>query len=144
MTQAVFKKNKILIVDVQIVIRKSIKNLISTLIFELNLINLEIIEGSDGNDIIDLLSEDYFGDDCIRLIITDEDMECINGSTAIKKMRILENERNLKAKIFVSVTSSADDDINRERILQNGADKILSKPPSKNQFKDLLIISLAS
>lgn len=130
------KKNKILIVDDQALIRNSLKNLISILIRELDL-NYEIIEGSDGIDIINYLTDDYTVDS-IKLVFTDEDMEIVNGSTAILAIRQLESEFNYKTKTIISVTSSADNVLNRERILNSGADLVLSKPPRKTELKALM------
>lgn len=144
MINSFLKTNKILIIDDQIMIRKSMKNIISSLIIEMNLKNYEIIEGCDGDDMINCLIEDYNGDNCIKLVFTDEDMKTTSGSTAIKLMRILEAEQNFVSKTIISVTSLADDVIYRDRILKSGADQILSKPASKKQFKDLMTLSLVT
>ena len=126
------KKNKILIVDDQLSSRNSLKNLVFSLMSEMNL-NFEVIEGSDGNDLITILTEDY-SENAIKLVFTDEDMENINGSTAIEAMRLLETKYNYISKTIISVTSS----MNWEMIIKSGADLVLAKPLRKADLKDII------
>jgi DNA-binding NarL/FixJ family response regulator len=72
------------------------------------------------------------------MIITDENMEFLNGSEAIKVIRSIENRKKCEKKLIISLTCHEDfaiiDSINKA-----GADYILSKPLSANKISPLLM-----
>jgi len=75
------KKNKILIIDDHKIIRESLVVLIKKILKNLNKENIfEIIEGFDGVDILSSLIHDQSKENEIKCVITDENMEYINGS----------------------------------------------------------------
>ena len=98
----------------------------------------DIIEAEDGIDLIKLVCEDQLNDNRIRAVFTDENMEYINGSEAIKILKDL--ERNFKIKSycnFFSITAFEDKET-KENILKSKVDEIISKPASKTQIKLIL------
>ena len=98
-----------------------------------------IIKLSDGNQIINLLIEAQFNKpEKIKLIISDENMEFINGSEALRIIEKLQFNGKLTSKpLFVSLTAF-DDIATKETILSSGFNDILIKPVSKVVINSLL------
>lgn len=127
------EKFKILIVDDSLSIRKALARLLTTVIDNTK---YEIIQGEDGIDIIKLLAYDFANDKIIKLVFTDENMDVLNGSEAIKLAKKLEISNKINKTSFISLTAFTDEGtINN--ILSSGADKVIAKPCKK---KDLEII----
>ena len=70
-------------------------------------------------------------------MITDENMDYLNGSEAIKIIRNIEKRRNKKAINIISLTCNEDNRVG-QIIFKAGADFILNKPLSKQSIKGLL------
>jgi len=130
------KKFKILIVDDNLHIRKSIRNIIAEVIksFEKN---YDFIEGSDGVDILKYIVEDQKKNNLIKCVFTDENMEYMDGSFCIEILREMEKENKIKNVNIVSVTSF-EDDKNKEIILLKGANFIINKPCNKQTIANIL------
>lgn len=98
-------------------------------------LDLEIICCSDGMDILKfILDEKIFGD--VKLIITDENMEFLNGSEAVKIVRTIEERKKNKRKFIISLTCHEDISM-INYIKECGADMVVSKPLNKNKIKDV-------
>ncbi len=67
----------------------------------------------------------------IKLIISDENMDYLNGSDAIRFIRKLEKVKNLTKTKIVSLSCHEDNKI-KEYIFNEGADYILTKPLKTN------------
>lgn len=118
-------KDYILIADDNHLINDVNKKIIETCLKKLNA-DYEIILCSDGVDIIrNILNEKM--KKSIKCIITDENMEFLNGSEAIKFVRNLESKNYLDKIPIISVTSHEDKTI-VNNILSCGANHVLSKP----------------
>jgi response regulator RpfG family c-di-GMP phosphodiesterase len=115
------EQEKILIVDDDILIRNSMKRMVSQCLRKFNL-NYEIIEGEDGSDLINLVNDDT--ENLIRLIFTDENMSDVEGSEAINSIKGIKECNSIK---IISITSLEDEE-SVARILQCGADKVCKKP----------------
>lgn len=131
-------KKKILIVDDNQFINDSIKYVIDSIIKERNM-DFEVIQCCDGIDMIKLVVEDQRDGCLIKCVLTDENMEYINGSEAIKILRNLEKNKKIKNLKLFSVSS--EEDTNTLNMIKNiGTDHIISKPVSKitiiNCFED--------
>ncbi len=95
----------------------------------------EIICCSDGMDILKyILDEKTFEKVC--LIITDENMEILNGSEAIKIIRTIEERKNISRKFIISLTCHEDIGM-INYIVKSGADRVLTKPLYKNKIKQI-------
>ena len=70
-------------------------------------------------------------------MITDENMDYLNGSEAIKIIRNIGKRRNKKPINTISLTCN-EDNLVGQIILKAGADFILNKPLSKQSIKGLL------
>jgi len=127
---------KILIIDDNQYIRSSLKKILVSIMKEKTK-KFEIIEGYDGADIIKQVIDNQTSQVKIKCIFTDENMEYIHGSEAIKIIRNLERDNKISTNIFISITSF-EDEINKSNILKAGADMILFKPYSKNQVMKML------
>jgi len=93
------KKSKILIVDDNSFILEATKVIIKKVLKEAEC-EMEIISGSDGYDIIHHVIQDQSKGNEIKCIFTDENMEYINGSEAIKILRNLEKKKKLNSSIL--------------------------------------------
>ena len=85
-------KPKILLVEDNKLINDSTKTILLRIITELNLDN-EIVQLNDGVDIIKQVMDDQFNGWLIKCVITDENIEYMNGSEAVK---ILKKDRKLR------------------------------------------------
>ncbi len=102
--------------------------------------NFQILEGSDGIDLLNILRNDSFGQ--IKVIFIDENMEYLNGSETVSIERKLEEKKKIKNYKIASVT--AFDDVNtRENILKSGANTIISKPCTKSDITNVLSLFLS-
>lgn len=128
-------KYKILIVDDNKTIRKSYINILQS--FSIILTNYDLIEYEDGIDLIKGIVEDQHQSNLIKAVFTDENMEYINGSEAIKILRELERNSKIKRCLYFSITAFEDDQ-NKQKILDSGADLILSKPASRRQLEEVI------
>ncbi len=133
---------KFLIVDDDKYICNSIKILVNKIFKEANHM-IDIITASDGVNIIHDVIEDQINGNKIKCIITDENMEYMNGSDAINIIRNLEKKNKIKNVKIITVTSQ--EDIQFVNNIKNiGADLVMSKPLSKlslsKALKDLNII----
>ena len=123
-------RKKILIIDDHFHVRETLKNLINKYLVNNKLSDLfKVEEGRDGSDIISSVIKDQFDHNLIKCIITDENMEFINGSEAIKILKMLERKNKIKKMIIASITAF-EDEMNKNIIRDAGADYILPKPCS--------------
>jgi CheY-like chemotaxis protein len=136
---SLFKKikneGKILLVDDNQYIRTSVKNLVKSVLSE-NKKYYEYLEGSDGVEILNYIIQDQMENNMIKCIITDENMEYINGSEAIRIIRELQKTNKIKNVKIISITSF-EDEITKKNILDSGVDFLLPKPCTKKAFSDI-------
>ena len=134
----VIKKKIILIADDNHIINNSNKKIVNEICKEKKL-DYDIICCSDGIDILKFITDEItFSEVCI--IITDENMEFLNGSEAIRIIRTIE-ERKKNSQIFIISLTSHEDISIINYIKESGADRVLTKPLSKNKLKELLEIN---
>jgi len=128
---------KILLIDDQKFIRKSLANILYLILKE-KILMWDIIEGGDGIDLLNYIIEDNKNNNIIKLIITDENMEFINGTKAIELIRYLENENKIIKNNNIVITSSAEENEELNKYYKGiGANDILAKPCTQ---ENLLII----
>ena len=130
------RKEKILIVDDNVYNNESTKNILRKILKEAGS-QIEIIIGSDGADIIHQIIQDQSKGNEIKCIITDENMEYINGSEAIRIIRNLEKRHKIKFVNIISVTGNEESEFANE-IIKAGAQMILSKPLPKHLIEKAL------
>lgn len=128
-------KNKIIIADDNSTVRKSLINILRS--FGEKLSNYELIEVDDGIDIIKEIIADQNNNNQIKAVFTDENMEYINGSEAIKILRELQKHNKIKNCLYFSITAFEDHE-SKHKILRAGADLVLSKPASRRQVKEVI------
>ncbi len=105
--------------------------------------NFEVIIGSDGIDILSEIRADQNKDNSIKLIITDENMDYLNGSEAIQLLANL--VKNGKIKPVDIISSTCHEDEQTKLLLANSGSKMqISKPVNKkelvNAFKQFKLI----
>jgi len=89
---------------------------------------------NDGIDIVKIFLNNE-ENNSIKLLITDENMNYLNGSEAIKIIRKIEKLKNLKRLNIISV--SCNDEKNISNLIIEAGDFILPNPLSKQSIKSL-------
>ena len=130
------KKFKIIVVDDNKFVRENTVYLLKNALNQLKLDNFLIVEGSDGIDILNFVRLDnHFK---IRYIFTDESMQFLDGSEAVKLIRKFEENDKIKSYNIISLTAF-DDPQTRNKILNCGLNSIMSKPATKTEIMKILI-----
>ena len=130
------KKGKILVVDDNHFVNEATTRVLKNVLKEAGL-DIEIIVGTDGCDIVHHVIQDQSKGNEIRCILTDENMEYLNGSEAIRIVRNLENRQKVKFVNIISVTSNEDPCYIQE-IIRAGAQTVLNKPLTKSVLARVL------
>jgi CheY-like chemotaxis protein len=135
-SEIIFKINyrKILIVDDEELMNKSIKKLLENIIYEKKL-EISIIQCNDGIDLIKEVIDDQKNGNLIDLIITDENMEYINGTQALNILIDLELSNKVKIPYVISSTTEI---LNIETMKLLKIEKNLPKPITKNSLINVL------
>lgn len=123
---------KIILIDDNEIINNTHKKILESILLE-RICDYDIILGSDGLELIQIalnLDNDY---EKIEFILTDENMDYLKGSEAIKFIRKFEKIKNFKNVKVISLTSYEDNKI-FEYIKKNGGDYVLTKPVSKTSL----------
>lgn len=128
-------KNYVLVADDNHLINDVNKNIVEICFKKLN-IDIEIILCYDGIDLVrNALNENINYN--IKMIITDENMEFLNGSDAVEFLRKLESKFYLRKIPCISVTSH-EDKVIIDNILSSGMNFVLSKPLTVSALFDIL------
>ncbi len=125
----------LIICDDSSLIRQSLK-LILIQIPEV-VLKYNIIECRDGIEILMKMIDDQVEGNRIKAILTDENMEYMNGSESIKILKRLESNNKIKKCYYFSITAF-EDEATKNNIKSAGIEEILSKPPSKSLVLSLL------
>lgn len=125
----------ILIVDDNDIINQSNKKIVKEILHEYK-IDLDIIIANDGYDIIRIALNNELDYQLMKCIITDENMDYMSGSEAIRFLRTFEKMKNLSLCKIISLTCHEDTNI-LNNIYKSGADDIVTKPISKNEMKKI-------
>ena len=115
--------------------RDNTVNLIRNVLSVLEINNIQIVELSDGIQLLNTIIMDK--NDQIVYIFTDENMEYLNGSEAVKIIRKLEQNHKINKYPIASITAFEDDET-RKNILNSGVNFILSKPCTKLDITNIL------
>lgn len=86
----------------------------------------DVVECSDGCDITSMVLKDQIAEN-IKIIITDENMEFINGSSAIKMLKKLQKEKMIQIPFLVIVTGECSEELFKY-FISIGANLIVNKP----------------
>ena len=127
------KRNIIITVDDNNLINKSVKKIIEKILKE-NDKDYEVIVATDGIDILKLIRKDQSNGNLIKCIITDENMEYMDGSEAIKIVRNYEKIGKIKPVNIITSTCHEDKNIT-QHILNCGSQIILKKPLNKVELE---------
>ena len=109
--------------------------MIKQVLSQLEVNDIEIIELSDGIELLNTVINDK--SHRIKCIFTDENMEYMNGSEAVRIIRKLEQFRKIRSYEIVSITAF-DDDETRKNILNSGVNSIITKPCSKSSITKIV------
>lgn len=126
-------KNIILIADDQKIIRNELKNKFIKANF-----NFDYVLCSDGVEILNNIIQDQNNGNKIKCIFTDESMTYMNGSEALKILKIYESERKIKYTPKVVCITSYDDKDTINSLISTGFDLVIMKNPSINYLKKIM------
>lgn len=131
-----FKKSyKIVIVDDNIGILKATSSIVKRVLNK-NFWKFDILEGKDGLDTLKYIMDDYEG--LIRIVMTDEDMEFMNGSESAKLVSRYVRDKKIKNDIkFVSITCFTDETTSMN-IQSAGIKYIIHKPSNESIITDIM------
>lgn len=125
---------KILVVDDNTILRKSLKRQIAGIVKQNNL-SYVIEELQDGIDIVYEIIKDVNND--IKFVFTDENMDFLNGSKAIEILNDLYHENKIEKVTYVCVTGFDAPEV-KDMIRNSGADYVISKPPDPAEIEKIL------
>lgn len=122
----------ILVVDDDYLCRKNIKNLVKSIVSELNL-DVGVIKASDGLDILSQVINDQSKNSQIKLIICDENMAYLNGSDSFRLLNTLADRKKLSKVPMVILTALEESDF-LNQMLNSGIISELSRKPANKQL----------
>ena len=133
---SIIRKATILIVDDDSYCRKTLKSVIKKTLTSLGLNEVHVLKASDGVDTINILIADQMQDNKIKLIISDENMNYLNGSDSFYILSKMFKTDKLK-KIPLWIHTALEDD-NQLKGLQvkSGCDLILKKQVTKSTLSE--------
>lgn len=97
---------------------------------------LPVIEFSDGQEMIDYLSENAASRDDQHmhwLVILDVNMPRMNGSETVKKLR----QNPYWAKLPILIMSTSNDPVKAQALLEEGANGYITKPGNQQGYVDI-------
>jgi len=121
---------KILIVDDNQILNDSLKRIVNGILIEHSL-KFEVKTLTDGLDLINEVIKDVEEGNRIKCVLTDENMDFLNGSESIKIIRSLESRNKIKNIKIISITCHEDKET-LGNIINSGADMVLVKPATKD------------
>jgi CheY-like chemotaxis protein len=130
------KSKKIIIVDDNIIINDSNKRLVNQILTKKGF-ESDIVQLFNGLELIKYILNYQNKYEDIKIIITDESMDYMDGSEAITFIRKYEKVKTLKHTKIVSLTCY-ENLIATKNILNAGADIVLSKPVSKSKLEGII------
>lgn len=130
--------NVILIVDDDYFCRKSLKNVIKAALGDLNILNVSIAKATDGIDALNMVIEDQKKKNKIKMIISDENMNYINGSDCFMLLNKMFEKGKLNKIQLVVLTALEEEDalLYIKKIAKTN--EIMKKPISKYMIKELI------
>jgi len=132
-------KKIILVVDDNKIIRESLKNMINKILEKSNKDGeFRVKEGDDGSYFIRQIIKDQFDRNKIKCVITDENMEFINGSYAVAILKELEKKNQIKPVIYASFTNHEEEAI-KNNLRKNGIDFFIPKLCSEQLLLDFFV-----
>ena len=108
-------------------IRNGIVTLIINVLSNLQINDVEILELSDGIELLYVIIKDS---NRIKYVFIDENMEFMNGSESVRIIRKMEKDNKINKFHIVSLTAF-EDDYYKNLILDSGVNSIIPKPCTK-------------
>jgi signal transduction histidine kinase len=124
----------IIIVDDHKLVRENTINIIRSILISTKSFSYQIIECSDGIELLNIVKNDKKNK--VKLILIDENMEYLNGSDTVKILRNLEDDKKINSYNIISITSF-DDKETKSKILKSGLNEVITKPCTKSELKTI-------
>ena len=132
-------EKRILLIDDEPLIRKTLKKHLTNIYKNsVNETNLVCEEASNCFEAIDILYKNFINNVKFDIIIIDEFMPFMKGSSFIKLFKQLQHESNFYEIKIISYTAF-DSEEKKKLIFSSGADQIINKPISYNDFKKVIL-----
>jgi len=128
---------KVLVIDDEFLIRSTVKRYFTKINISQQIIDYTIFEASNVFEAINIIYSMYLEKKYIDFIIIDEQMPYIKGSHMISMFKLIASENNFCDIKFVSYSAFNTKEI-KEIIKEKGADYIINKPASFNEFYDII------
>ena len=129
------KELYVIIVDDEYLIRNAMKRLITSLLKDTPNLEINIIEANDGIECLFAIYLANLNQIKIEFIITDENMNYINGSPASELIKnIIKNGKFADVPIFMSTAIGKNANESKADIIK----KVFSKPMDKKSMHELL------
>lgn len=127
----------ILIIDDEYLIRNTIKRYFSRINTQENEINYITSEASNVFEAINIIYNFYNEKKFFEIVIIDELMPLIKGSHIINLFKTIASEKNFYDMLFISYSAFNTPEI-KEQLKSKGADFIINKPISFEEFNKLI------
>lgn len=128
--------DEILLVDDNALIRQAMKKQLEKIFNEAGKV-IQIREGSDGVDILNYVIKDQGNGNVIKLVLSDECMNYINGSQAVKFLMDINKDCKMY-NLPKFVCFSGHDESYKNQLMDSGFDEIIKKNCSKQDLHSLL------
>ena len=129
---------KILIIDDELMIRCSLTRHLGKIAQQNSDLNFEISDATNCFEALNIIYDNFMKNIHFDLILIDEYMPYMKGSTLIKLLKQLNNENNFYKMVIISHTAFDTDD-KKKFVMDNGADYIISKPTDIEKLKIIIL-----
>lgn len=128
---------KILVIEDNKLLRNSIDKKVKKALSNLK-IDCNVLSGEDGIDCLKHILDDQNEGNKIKLIISDENMEYMNGSEAVKIIKELVVKSKLKIlPQFICITAF-EDEATKDNLILNGFNKIIEKNTNVDVYENII------
>lgn len=131
-------KEKILIIEDSPILKNTLKKQIEKIVL-LNNLNVEVIVGSDGVDLLKLIVDDQSKGNLVKLVISDENMEYMNGSEVLSILNKYSQLGKIKNSPVFICSTAFDDNDTFNYLKKIGLTNIIDKNTSYTKLEKIVL-----